>query len=459
MMQPRSRYYHQQSDQPEHIYLSKLHAGQRRAFALKARYRAVRCGRRWGKTEFAKVVMSTYAMRGRACGYFAPDYKLSGQVSRELRRELAPAIKSANMGLIQLHTGGSIEIWTLMDNETAGRSRKYHLAVIDEAAFTDRPGTSMMEIWMNAIRPTLLDYQGSAIVLSNTNGIDPENFFYRICTESEHGFKEYWAPTFDNPLIPLRRADESDDSWQARRDAEFELIRSTYHPMSFRQEIEAQFVDWRSEVVFATDKMMDPEGQPYDDIGIIDEIYAIIDTAIKSGSENDGTACTYFAHSLIPEEKIYVLDYDYVQFDGALLEHWLPSVLKRCEALSVQYRCRFGVSGVWIEDKGSGTILLQQGQAHGWDTKPISTLITSKGKDERAMAVVNHHHEGRCGITRHAYNKIVNYKSRPRNHLLSQLGSFRFGDKDAAKRADDLLDTYCYGLMVGLMSDTEVSQL
>ena len=35
------------------------------------------------------------------------------------------------------------------------------------------------------------------------------------------------------------------------------------------------------------------------------------------------------------------------------------------------------------------------------------------------------------------------------NHLVDQIESFRIGDKDN-KREDDLLDTFCYGIAIGL---------
>jgi hypothetical protein len=78
-------------------------------------------------------------------------------------------------------TRGEIEFWTLND-EYAGRSRN------DEAAFA---GPYMLDIWRAAIKPTLLDYHGRCIIASNTNGIDIEQFFWKICNEPEHGFKEY----------------------------------------------------------------------------------------------------------------------------------------------------------------------------------------------------------------------------------------------------------------------------
>jgi hypothetical protein len=41
------------------------------------------------------------------------------------------------------------------------------------------------------------------------------------------------------------------------------------------------------------------------------------------------------------------------------------------------------------------------------------------------------------------------YKRTSRNHLSDQIESFRIGDKDS-KREDDLLDTFCYGIAIGL---------
>jgi hypothetical protein len=34
----------------------------------------------------------------------------------------------------------------------------------------------MIAIWQRSIKPTLLDYKGKAIALSNANGIAPDNF-------------------------------------------------------------------------------------------------------------------------------------------------------------------------------------------------------------------------------------------------------------------------------------------
>ena len=47
-----------------------------------------------------------------------------------------------------------------------------------------------------------------------------------------------------------------------------------------------------------------------------------------------------------------------------------------------------------------------------------------------------------------AFDKVQEWRGRTLNHLLQQVTTFRIGDKDAAKRADDLLDCAAYSLIV-----------
>jgi phytoene/squalene synthetase len=72
------------------------------------------------------------------------------------------------------------------------------------------------------------------------------------------------------------------------------------------------------------------------------------------------------------------------------------------------------------------------------------------GKDERALSVSSYHYQGLIKITEAAHNKVMVYKGTSRNHLEAQVAGFRMGDKDAAKRADDLLDVYCHGVALAL---------
>jgi phage terminase large subunit-like protein len=179
-------------------------------------------------------------------------------------------------------------------------------------------------------------------------------------------------------------------------------------------------------------------------------VYAVIDTASKTGTEHDATAVTYFALDRNGGRfPLLILDWDLVQIEGALLETWLPAIFGRLEELSRTCRARSGSIGAMIEDKNSGTILLQQALRRQMPVTAIDSKLTSVGKDERAISVSGYVHRGEVKYTEHAFNKTVVYKHKSRNHLLDQIESFRIGDKDS-EREDDLLDTFCYGIALSL---------
>ena len=401
-----------------------------RAYRVPGRFKAIRCGRRWGKTNLDIALAADAAVKGKYVGWFAPEYKFIAEAYRELSGILDPVKKSASKdGVYQTITGGRIDFWSL-ENEMAGRSRKYHLVIIDEGAFTK---AGMLDIWRKNIRPTLLDFVGSAIVSSNTNGNDAENFLWQICNQPEHGFVEYHAPTHSNPYLPAE---------------ELEKLQAENHPLVYQQEYLADFVDWSGVAFFSQDSLLDKGVAPPFPT-ICDGVFATIDTAVKSGKEHDSTAVIYWAINKSRPFPLMILDYDVVQIEGSLLEAWLPNVFRRLEELTTQIRCINGSLGAWIEDKVSGTILIQQATRRGWPVHSIDSKLTSVGKDERALSVSGYVYRGMVKVCDLALNKVFLFKGATRNHLLAQVCGFRIGDPDQ-KRADDLLDTFCYGIAIGL---------
>jgi hypothetical protein len=354
---------------------------------------------------------------------------------------------------MRVKTGGRLDFWTL-ENPIAGRGRRYHRIVIDEAAFTkdgdNKVDGSMMEMWEKAIKPTLLDYGGEALVCSNSAGKNSDNFFYNICTDRQYGFKEHHATTKDNPVLPKRTLNESLTAWSERRQRTLaDLIRDN-DPLVYAQEYLAEFVDWTGVAFFSPDKWM-LNGLPVSVPQQCDGVFAVIDTAIKTGYEHDGTAVVYYAiHKSNPQWTVTILDWDIQKIEGALLEHWLPSVYVMLEGFAKQCTARAGAIGAFIEDKGSGTVLLQQARRRGWQAHAIDTALTSMGKDERALSVSGYHYRGLCKITDTAFNKVTTYNRRTLNHFTEQVNSFRMADKDASKREDDLTDAYTYGLSISL---------
>jgi hypothetical protein len=141
-------------------------------------------------------------------------------------------------------------------------------------------------------------------------------------------------------------------------------------------------------------------------------------------------------------------DWDIVQIESALLETWLPTVFRTIEEFARLCGARFGSTGAFIEDKNSGTILVQQAQRRDMHARSIESNLTAMGKDERAISVSGYVHRGMVKYTDGAFSKVVVYKWHSRNHLVDQIENFRIDDK-MSKREDDLLDTFCYGVALG----------
>lgn len=432
-----------------------MHSGQTAAYwALKPhRFKALRCGRRFGKTEFAKTWIADGLMQGFECAWFAPQHRTWSEVYSELTETLRPLIDSGSKAtaVMRLITGGRLDFWTL-ENTIAGRGRRYRRVVIDEAAFAkdgdNKVDGSMMEIWEKSIKPTLFDYAGEALVCSNSAGKNVDNFFYNICMDPQFGFAEYHATSMDNPTLPKRLSTESDQDWNIRRSALIAGLASDNDPLVYAQEYLAEFVDWAGAAFFSREKLLLNE-QPVALPSRCDGIYAVIDTASKTGTNNDATAVTFFARDSFGPHPLLILDWEIAQIEGATLETWLPLVFQRLEELALQCRARNGALGAWIEDQNSGIILLQQARRRGWKAHPIDSKLTALGKDERAISVSGYVHRGEVKYTDYAFHKTAVHKRRSMNHLVNQIENFRVGDKDN-RREDDLLDTFCYGIAIGL---------
>jgi phage terminase large subunit-like protein len=190
------------------------------------------------------------------------------------------------------------------------------------------------------------------------------------------------------------------------------------------------------------------EGRPAVLENRVDQVYAVIDTALKDGLEHDGTAVTYFAHNKIAGIPLVVLDYDVLQISGDLLDTWLPTVEHRLEQLARDTNSRQGSIGIWIEDKASGTVLIQQAQRKGMNVYAIDGALTALGKDGRALSVSGYVNRGMVKISAGVYDKVCVYRGVSRNHFLTQICGFRVGAK--TPHGMDLLDSFVYGVAIGL---------
>lgn len=191
------------------------------------------------------------------------------------------------------------------------------------------------------------------------------------------------------------------------------------------------------------------DGQPVEMPQRIDTVFAVIDTAIKTGKGHDGTGVIFCALCQTGiTHPLTILDWDYVQIEGGSLEKWLPTIFDRLEELAVECKARMGSAGAYIEDKGSGMVLLQQAASKEWPAQAIDSKLSSMGKTERAMNAEPHVSAGDVKVTRHAYEKVVTYKGSTKNHFLGQVLSFAMDSKDTI--ADDLTDCFSYSIAISL---------
>jgi phage terminase large subunit-like protein len=215
----------------------------------------------------------------------------------------------------------------------------------------------------------------------------------------------------------------------------------------YQQEFLADWVDWRGSAFFSEVNLLE-DGQPVEHPTRCDQVFAVIDTALKDGLEHDGTAVIYYARNKIAGTPLVVLDWDLIQIEGALLEQWLPTVNQRLEELAAQTQAREGNVGMWIEDKASGIVLIQQAARRGLPAYPIDGKMVDLGKEGRALSVSGHVYSGKVKFSRNAYDKTVNYKGQTRNHLLTQVCGFRLGTK--TPHMMDLLDCFTYGVAISM---------
>ena len=203
------------------VNLHKRHPGQIAIAQHPARFRVVMCGRRWGKSACGIREACDYAIAGKPVGWFAPSYKLALEAWRELVDRLSPITSrmSEQDKRIELVTGGVIEVWTL-DTPDPARGRKYALVVIDEAGIT----RDLLEVWQSAIRPTLVDLAGRALIMGTPKG---RRHGFVVLFNRGLGEDKDWmsfrASTLENPYIPA---------------SEVEAARKELPPEIFAQEFE-----------------------------------------------------------------------------------------------------------------------------------------------------------------------------------------------------------------------------
>jgi hypothetical protein len=215
-----------------------LHKKQMEVYRSPARFKVVVAGRRWGKTQLAKVSLIKFARKKRRLvWYVAPSYRMAKQIMwPELVESIPRAwVKKYNETIltITLVNGTRIELKGA-DNPDSLRGVGIHYLVMDEVQDIDP------EAWKKVLRPTLASTGGHALFIGTPKAY---NFLHELWSigqkESARAWESWQFPTITSPFIPLE---------------EIEAAREDMDDKSFKQEFEASFETMSGRVYYPFDR-------------------------------------------------------------------------------------------------------------------------------------------------------------------------------------------------------------
>lgn len=210
--------------------MAQLHPAQRKIAESQARFKVLRCGRRFGKTTYAVEEMKGAAlfMEG-PVAYFA--------TTRDQARDIVWAellenvIGTSNyvshneqrLEVVLRRPDGTLNRIRLFgwENIETARGKKYSLVVLDELDSM----RSFEKHWREIIRATLADYRGSALFMGTPKGYKS---LYRLekLSKTNDNYAVFHFNSFDNPYLDPE---------------EIEEMRGEMTPTQFAQEVLAEY--------------------------------------------------------------------------------------------------------------------------------------------------------------------------------------------------------------------------
>lgn len=166
------------------------------------------------------------------------------------------------------------------------------------------------------------------------------------------------------------------------------------------------------------------------------KIYICADTAMKTGEANDYSCLMAFGVLRGAVKEIHLLDMVHGKFEAPDLEKIFIGFYTKWRQPQ-----KYGVicSAVYIEDKASGTGLIQSVKRKGI---PILPMKPNKDKFTRSQEAIPHIANG--------FFKLPNSASDPISaKVIAECEAFR---ADMSHKHDDIVDTICYGIEKGSKS-------
>lgn len=268
------------------VSLPPLHKAQAAIYRDPARFRVLVCGRRWGKTRMAAVAVAEVALRGGRAWWIAPTYATSMIGYRLVKKMLAQhpwaVPRDGDRAILVPQVGGEVWFKSADSGDSGLRGEGLDLVVFDEAAYIPEA------IWTEAIRPSLSDREGRAIIISTPAG--EGDWFHRAFQQG--GKRDGWAswqmPSWTNPHL---------------KPEEIEAARADLPSIIFRQEYGAEFVTAAGTRV---KREWLRQGRPTDDDRRASRILMGVDLAISTKDGADYTAAVVVARH--PDGRTWVLD-------------------------------------------------------------------------------------------------------------------------------------------------------
>lgn len=334
------------------------------------------CGRRFGKTHYGVLTCIIVAARGGRAWWVAPSYNVSSIGWRLLKLILRPLmdagqleVRESDRTITFLQSGGVIQVKT-GERPDLLRGEGLDHVVFDEVADI-RP-----ECWYEAVQPSLVERQGTALFIGTPRG--QSNWFFDLferAGQDDTGEWERWQmPTVANTAI--------------KGLIEFvEKERKHTHPVIFSQEFEAEFVvagglifheewekwyqlvgDQRSYVADSSLVLINSE-HIYETCTLSQCLrFATVDLAVSTKTTADFTVIASWA--LTPKKNLALLDFHQKRMEG-------PDIVPAMR----EQRSRWRLAFVGIERVAFQLSIVQGARRQGL---PVRELKPDKDKFSRA---------------------------------------------------------------------------
>lgn len=337
--------------------------GQEKVINSQARFRILRAGRRWGKTETGahEAIMAALAKDHQMVWWVANSANSLIRGYRKVLEQLPPALLTkpppselANTKILHLRNGSKIEFYTAGSagasasgkDSTALVGEGVDLLVVDEAAKIGEL------VWYQHLRPTLSDKGGRALIISTPQGRD---WFWKLWKRGQLPGADYasWHFTsYDNPIIP---------------DSEVEEARETLPDIVFQQEYLAEFVANAASIFLLPDEQIteatvDPAG--WVTLGI--DLGKKADFTVISGVNTDTRRpCIYDRWGAIrwPEQQERIIEHLQVLDEDPAVEGYT----------------------VAIDSTGLGDVVYDFLEEEGIDVVPINFSAGQGGRQKEKM--------------------------------------------------------------------------